>query len=455
MWRTLALALTGLLTPALAQSLTPDALAELARACPQDAHFRTVHNALCQTDGRVLAMDWQKINAADAHFSHKVPDEPVSNQAASGRCWLFSGLNLFRRAAAAKLDCESFEFSQNYLFFYDKLEKANLYLDAIARTRGSAGTDRRVEWLLHTPIQEGGNWQGLVGLVKKYGVVPKETMPETFSSANSAAMNNVLTIRLRVAGVRLRNAAPDQVPVLKAQALKDVYRILALHLGVPPQAFSYRYQTKAKVLTALTPYTPLAFAQLTVAPALDDFVALYSIPTLPYQKKYQIDLDRAVLEGPDMFFVNCPVDVLKDVARKSLLENQPVWFGADAGQDMARAEGIMVPGLRDYASIYGMDFDMDRRELFEASASTPGHNMLLTGLDLVDGKVGKWLVENSWGDKNGHKGYWTMMDPWFDRFVQVVVVPRRFVPAAVLEVLKTQAETLPPWDPMLAALRYE
>lgn len=439
-----------------AQALTADRLAQLETACPQDGSFRALRNALAQNDGRKLAEDWSRITSVDAHFTKRIADEPVANQMASGRCWMFSALNMFRRTCASKLGCENVELSQNYLFFYDKLEKANLFLDSIARTRGVPLTDRRVEFLLGSPVQEGGNWQGFVDLVKKYGVVPKEVMPETFSSSNSAAMNQVLHLRLKVAGVRIRAAKdPAEVEALKLSAMKDVYRILAMHLGVPPAKFGWRYVAKDKQLTPLKSWTPRDFYKEAIGADLDSFVALYSIPTLPYQKKYEIDLDRALLDGPDMTFVNCPLDVLKDAAKQCVLSDRLVWFGADVSQDMQREEGLLMPGVRDYASLYGMDFAMDRRECFESRRSVPGHNMVFTGVDIADGKPVKWLVENSWGDKGGKKGYYTMVDGWFDTFVQVVVVPKSMVPKAVLDVFGTQAEVLPPWDPMMSALSFE
>lgn len=439
--------------PLMAQALTPERLKQLETACPQDASFRAMKNALSQADGRKLAQDWEKTIAVDAHFSKRLPDEPVADQKASGRCWMFSGLNLFRRTAATKLGCETVELSQNYLFFYDKLEKANLYLDAIERCRDKDYTDRRVEFLLTTPLQEGGNWQGFVDLVKKYGVVPKDVMPETFSSSNSSAMNEVLALRLQVAGVRIRGAKDQaEVDSQKRLALQDVYRILAMHLGVPPAQFSWRYIGKDKQLSPLKTYTPTGFYHEAIGAALDDYIAIYSIPTLPFGKKYEIDLDRALLDGPNMAFVNCPVETLKEAAKQCLLADRLVWFGADTGQEMVSEEGLMAPGIRDYASLYGMDLSLDRKGLFEIHRSSPGHNMVFTGVDIVDGKVTKWLVENSWGDKRGKKGYFTMLDGWFDRYVQVVVVPKSFVPKPVLEAFGTKAEVLPPWNPMMRAL---
>jgi bleomycin hydrolase len=438
------------------QSITPDLLQELETSCAKDAQFNTVHNAVVQADGRKIALDWEKIVKVDPHFSKRLADEKIADQKASGRCWLFSGLNIFRRAAASNLKSDEFEFSQSYLFFYDKLEKANVFLDAIARSKDKPYTDRYVEWLLRTPIQEGGNWLGFIELVKKYGAVPRDVMPETFSSSNSDAMNAVLSLRLKVAGVKIRKAATEaEIQSLRSQALKDVYRILALHLGLPPKQFQWRYETKEKSVSPLKTYTPQQFYHEVTGDVLDDYLALYAIPTLATGAKYEIDLDKALVDRPNMFFVNTSVDQLKQLAQKCLLDDQPVWFGCDVGQEFSRDDGVLMPMVRDYESMYGMDFSLSRKELFETYSSIPNHNMVFTGVDMVDGKPVKWLVENSWGDKIGKKGYLLMLDGWFDRYVQVVVVHKKYIPDELLKVFSSKAEVLPPWDPMMKAIGYE
>jgi bleomycin hydrolase len=436
--------------------ITPQALAEMEKACPVDAHFKAVQHALAQEDSQKLAVSWEKELAVDAHFSNTLDDQPITDQKSSGRCWMFSALNVFRRPAARKLNAEDVEFSQNYLFFYDKLEKANVFLEAVIRSRSRPYTDRTVEWLMQNTVQDGGNWLGFIELVKKYGVVPKETMPETWASSNSRGVNRALSMRLKVAAARIRAAAaPDALAPIKQQALQDVYRILALNFGVPPKEFQWRYRTKDKKLTALKTYTPQEYYEEVVGEPLDDYLALYSIPTLPFGRKYEIELDKAVEDRPNMFFVNTPLEQVKDIARAALLDGQPVWFGSDVSQETYRDEGLMMPGVFDYASMYGMDFSLTRKELFETYSASPNHNMVFTGIDVADGRVVKWRVENSWGEKAGKKGYFIMLDDWFDRYVQVIVVNTKFIPPALLEVFSTKAQVLPPWDPMVTALRYE
>jgi len=456
---TLCVVVSGFSAVALAQhepAITPQLLLEIRASCPPDAHFKSVQHALFQVDAKKISVDREKLISVDTHFTNRLTDESITDQKSSGRCWMFSALNIFRRTAAAHLDCAEFEFSQNYLFFYDKLEKSNVFLEAVIRSRNRPSTDRYVEWLMRNPVQDGGNWLGFIELVKKYGVVPKEIMPETFSSSNSGGVNHILGLRLKVAAVNIRAAKSDaEITALKLQALKDVYRILALNFGIPPKEFQWRYESKEKKLSAFASYTPQQFYHDIVNDALDEYLALYSIPTLEFNKKFEIDLDKAVEDRPNMFFVNCPLETLKDLAKTCLLENLPVWFGCDVGQETFGETGLMAPGVYDYESMYGMNFTLSRKELFETYSSIPNHNMVFTGVDLVDGRPVKWLVENSWGDKAGKKGFFVMLDEWFDRYVQVIVVQKKYIPDSLLAVFTTKAEVLPPWDPMMKALGYE
>ncbi|HMK37908.1 MAG TPA: C1 family peptidase [Bacteroidota bacterium] len=436
--------------------IPPDMLQDLEKSCPVDAHFRAVQNALSQTDGSRIATSWQTATGIDAYFSNRLKDQKITDQKSTGRCWMFSALNTLRPVAALALNAEDLEFSQNYLFFYDKLEKANLFLEAVTRLRDRPLTDRTMEFLLRQPVQDGGNWLGFIELVKKYGVVPKDVMPETFSSSNSRTVNTVLGIRLKQYALRLRETADTaRWTTIRKEALRDVYRILALNFGIPPSTFSWRYEGKDKKLSEAKTYSPRQFYTDVVHEALDDYFALYSIPTLPFARRYDIELDKAVADRPDMNFVNCPLETIKSLAMKCLLDNQPVWFGCDVGQETVSETGLMAPGVYDYASLYGLDFSMSRKELFETYSSTPNHNMVFTGVDVAGGKPVKWLVENSWSDKPGKKGYFTMTDEWFDRYVQVVVVHRKYIPAEILALFTTPPEKLPPWDPMFHALGLE
>jgi bleomycin hydrolase len=431
------------------EGISSTLLNELRAGCPDDRAFRVSRNALAQTDGSKISLNESRINHIDGFFSNRLKDQSVTNQKSSGRCWMFSGLNTLRPVAQRTLGINEVEFSESYLFFYDKLEKANVYLEAMIRLRDHPLTDRILEFLLRAPVQDGGNWLGFIELIKKYGVVPRDVMPETYSSSNSYHVNRVLGIRLRQYGLRIRAArTSEEMARLRREALKDVYRILALNFGIPPERFSWRYENVDKSLTPLREYTPQEFYRASVGINLDDYVALYSIPTLPFLKKYEIELDKAVEDKPTMFFVNVPLEEAKALALTTILHNEPVWFGCDVGQEANTDSGILATDVYDLNSLYGMDFSMSRTELFETYQSIPNHNMVFTGVDTLAGRPQKWLVENSWGDRSGKKGYLIMTDDWFDKYVQVVVINKKYLPAPVLAALDQKATTLPPWDPM-------
>ncbi len=424
-------------------------LHDLAQSCPQDAQLKAAQNALAQVDGNKISQNWQKITSVDPYFSLRLKDQKITDQKATGRCWMFSALNIIRPMIKEKLDCEDIELSQNYLYFYEKLEKANLYLNAIIETREKPYTDRSVENLFKTTVQDGQNWLGFMGLVKKYGVVPKSVMPETYSSSNSNHVNKALSLKLKQAAMKIRHGNKEKIPEIKWQALKDVYKILAVNFGVPPQEFTWRYEKKDKNLATLKTLSPQQFYHEYTGDELDNYYPLYSIPTLAFNKKYEIDLNRIVSSEQNMYFVNVPLEVMKEIAKTSLLDSSTVWFGCDVGQQSSTENGLMTSQLLDFESLYGMDFTLSRTELFETYSSSPGHNMVFTGIDIVDGKIIKWLVENSWGNTRGKDGYLYMLDDWFDQFVQVIVIHKKYIPQNIFAIFDAKATVLPAWDPML------
>ena len=460
--KTIALAFVSLfalpaqLLAQLEHTMTPLVLDDLQKSLVADAAFRSAQHALAQVDGNKISQNWEKINSVDPYFSLRLKDLKATDQKGTGRCWMFSGLNVLRPLAANKLGLDDIELSQNYLYFYEKLEKANLFLDAVIETRSRPYTDRTVEYLFKQNVQDGQNWLGFIELVRKYGVVPKDVMPETYSSSNSSHVNLVLSLKLKQAAMRIRHeSSVEEIPKLKMQALKDVYRILAINFGIPPKDFQWRFETKGNRISPLKTYTPQQFYSEVIGDVLEDYYPIYAIPTVPENAKYEIDLDRTVSEGPNMYFVNCSLDVMKDLAKRSLLDSTAVWFGCDVGRESNGESGLMTPRLYDYESLYGMDFTLSRSDLFETYSSVPTHNMVFTGIDIVEGKVRKWLVENSWGENRGKKGYFTMLDDWFDDYVEVVVIHKKYIPADILALFNSPAKILPPWDPMVKALTME
>lgn len=277
-----------------ASHIDPILLIELERSCIPDAQLKAAQNTLSQIDGNKATQNWEKIIGVDPYFSLRLKDQKITNQKNTGRCWMFSGLNIIRPVIASKLGCEDIELSQSYLYFYEKLEKANLFLNAIIQTKDRPYTDRSVENLMKHNVQDGQNWLGFIELVRKYGVVPKDIMPETNSASNSGHVNYVLSLKLKQAAVKIRHQSNTTlIAEIKLKTLKDVYRILAINFGFPPKEFAWRYETKDKRLSPLKSYTPQQFYHDLVGNVLDEYFPLYSIPTLPFNKKY-----KSILIGP-------------------------------------------------------------------------------------------------------------------------------------------------------------
>lgn len=438
-------------------SLTPEVIQSLRKSFKLDAHTKAIMNAVTHNDVKKLALNRQIIAGYDSLFSHRIETGKVTNQQKSGRCWLFAGLNIMRPIVQRKLNLKSFEFSENYLFFWDKMEKANFFLESILKTRTRNICDREVEFLLKHPFPDGGQWNFVVALINKYGVVPKNIMPESQHSNNTRVMNGLISRKLRQDAAILRQMSEkgkskSELRARKTEMLAEIYRMLVLNLGMPPVKFQWRYKDKNGNLSEPKTYTPLEFFHQVVDISLDDYVCLYNCPAHPYNKLYQINLDRNMVEHPNLTFININIDSLKAVTLRSVLANEPVWFGCDVGKESYIARGIMTPSIYDYEAIYDVDLKLNKKDRILYHDSVPTHAMVFVGVDLVEGKPVKWLVENSWGMKRGCKGYLIMFDKWFDDYVYEVVINKKYLSPSVLALLKTKPIVLPPWDPMYSLL---
>jgi bleomycin hydrolase len=435
-----------------AAGLTPELIKELQASFKTDAGTRALMNAITNNDVKSLALNRELYNGYDDLFNYKIDAKGITDQQKSGRCWLFAGLNIMRPAVIKKYNLTEFELSQNHLFFWDKLEKANMFLEAVIETRERPLDDRELEVLLKDPVPDGGWWTYVVSLVEKYGAVPKEVMPETNNSNNTGMLNLLLNRLMRHDAAELRGlaAAGKKVPALEArrvEMLKDVYRLLALNLGTPPQEFVWRYEDKDNKVHEAS-YTPLTFYSDVVGVKLGDYVTVFDHPAHPYNKYYRIKYCRNMPDIPDMDFVNLDVKSLRQFALKSLLAGEPTWFAADVGKQNDGKDGIFEDGIYDYRSLFGMDITLTKAERVQYFDSSPNHAMVFVGVDTLGARPLKWLVENSWGTDAGNKGLWTMYDNWFDEYVYGVIVNKKFLPAEVLALLETKPEVLPAWDPM-------
>ncbi len=411
-------------------------------------------NAVTSNDIRKLALNRENLGRIDTYFAHKIEVKGITNQKSSGRCWLFTGLNVLRSKVIKKYNLKKFEFSQDYCFFWDQLEKANLFLEGIIETRDLKMKDRKVEWLFRHPISDGGVWNMVVDMVEKYGLVPSEAMPESYNSNNTRTMNRLLQRKLREDGLILRRMYREKRNLYdlrraKSKMLAEIYRMLVINLGEPPKEFTWRYEDKDGKLSKPRKFTPVGFYHEVLDIDLHDYVMLMNDPTREYYKLYEIEYDRDMYDKPNWTFVNLPTEKLKEFARRSILNDESMYFSCDVGKQLNRQDGILSVKNYDYESIYGIKFGMDKKDRILTFDSGSSHGMALVGVDTsANGVPTKWLLENSWGKSAGYNGYLVMTDKWFDEYMFRLVVRKKFVSPDVLAVLRQKPIMLKPWDPM-------
>jgi len=436
----------------MANPLTPDDLASLRTDFVANRAYRITQNAVTKVGVQDVALDRAVVTSTDHSVSHLLDDWKVTNQKKSGRCWLFAGLNLLRVGAMSAMNVKDFEFSQNHIMFWDKLERANYYLNAIVETRDREVDDRTVAHLLGSVADDGGQWNMFVSLVGKHGLVPQSVMPETQSSSETARMNGILRKVLREGAKTLRelDGGDDVLDKARTEILGVVHRILSVHLGSPPERFDWQWTDKDRKFHRDGMLTPLEFAARYATLPIEEYACLVHDPraTSPYGRTFTVDHLGNVVGGPAVTYLNVEMELLKRLAQEQLVGGEPVWFGCDVGQQMSLDLGLWDAALYDYGSIYDHEFAMGKADRLVYRESLMTHAMLFTGVDVIDGVPRRWRVENSWGDEKGVKGYWTMNDSWFDEYVFEIAVPRRLLPPELAERLDDDPIVLPAWDPM-------
>ncbi|CAN5553809.1 aminopeptidase C [soil metagenome] len=421
-----------------------------------DPRFVQSMNAVTSTPVGKVAMNRRKAVQIDHAFSDHLAENPATHQKSSGRCWMFAALNTFRSKAAKSMNVEHFEFSQNYTMFWDKLEKANYFLECILDTLGEPIGSRTLDWLLGNIITDGGQWDMFVNLIDKYGVVPKSVMPETESSSSTGQMNFQVVQMLRDYASRLRKkneagASMDSLRAEKMGFMSDVFRMLCIHLGEPPKDFVWQWRDKEKNFQRGGRMTPLEFYAKYVDIDLKDMVCLIHDPRPghPLNAVYTVRYLGNVWEGRPTEYLNTDLDTIKQAAIKQIRSGESVWFGCDVGKYLDRDSGVMDMDLFHYEHVYGFKPEMDKAERLMYGHSLMTHAMVFTGVDVNEaGNSTKWRVENSWSDAAGDKGFFQMSDAWFDEFMYEVVVHKSFVPESVLASLTKDPIVLDPWDPM-------
>lgn len=433
-------------TPGLSQKM----ISKCEQSFELDQGTRALMNAITNNDIKKLAFNRELFLEHDDIFNVRIETKGVTNQKSSGRCWLFAGFNIMRPAVMEKYNLSEFEFSEVQLFFWDKLEKANMFLDAIIETRDRDIDDRELQALLSNPVPDGGWWNYVVALIEKYGAVPKNIMPETVNSSKTRMMNRILNQMARHDAAELRKLAAkgkkeSALRKRKDEMLGRYYRILALHLGVPPSEFAWRYKDKEKNIVEKK-YTPQSFYREAVGVDLAEYVSVLDHPVYEHDKYYRLNFCRNMTDMPDMDFVNLEPGRLKEFTLASVLDSVPVWFAADIGKENDSEHGILAVDIFDYGSLYNVDAGLSKKERVELRASTPNHAMVFVGVDTTGAGPMKWLVENSWGTKSGNKGMWAMYDGWFENYVYAVIIHKRYLTKDILALLETKPAIIPAWD---------
>jgi len=429
---------------------------KLYAAYEANPKFAAMENAISHNG---LLSSLEKRSAAVENtpiFSLDLTKDKVSDQKASGRCWMFAALNTFRHKMIAGFQLEDFELSQAHTFFWDKYEKSNWFLEQVLATADQELTSRKVKFLLDTPQQDGGQWDMVVSLFEKYGVVPKSVYPESISSSNSRELNQILNKLLRQDAQILRELVVEgansaELQAKKEELLQEVFNFLAMNLGLPPRQFDFSYRDKDNNFHSESGLTPQVFFKKYVDLKLDDYVSIINAPTAdkPYGQSYTVEMLGNVVGSKPVRYLNVEMDRLKELAIAQMRAGETVWFGSDVGQSSNRKAGIMADGMYDFTSSMDIQLTQDKAGRLDYSESLMTHAMVLTGVDLDEnGKAKKWKVENSWGEKVGNKGYFVASDSWMDEYTYQIVVRKEFLTEAELAAYEAEPIVLAPWDPM-------
>lgn len=457
--------------------LTPEFLSTLHEGYEMGQGDRACHNAVTNNPVNSLALNREALRANDGEFSHRIKSGAITNQKQSGRCWMFAGLNTLRPQIIRENRMEEFRFSTAYLQFWDKMEKANLYLESVIELRDREFLDRDWEIVNKWAMEDGGWWNYLVGLIQKHGVVPLSAMPETHASNNTKTLNQIIGRMMRVYAVRIIKLHDEGVEltelrVEKDAAMKDLYRLLSINLGKPPKEFDWRFRQRKepaknvdasvadlliveeKDLSRTERHTPDSFCKKYVANPLAEFVCLYNDPHSELDRHYSFDRARNIVGNDCMDFVNIAPDQMKAIAKASILANEPLWFAVNWDFDQSVEHGLMDHQLFDYETLFGIDLTVSKADRTRFHAGASGHAMVLMGVDLdTQGNPRKWLVENSHGGDKGEKGFWSLGDSWFDEHVYTIIASKRHVPAEILARFDEEPTVLPAWYPGSEGIR--
>lgn len=444
------IALVVLPMPAMAQGISEEMLNTFRKENGLNSTNRVVYNALSTGSVGAISVNNANQDEKDTYFSDVVPSKGITDQKSSGRCWLFTGYNILRSRVINEKKLEGLEFSEIYGFFYDQLEKSNLFLQAVIDTKDKPMDDQTVSWLFQHPLSDGGTFTGVADIISKYGLVPSGVMPENYTSNNTSQFNVFVKRKLREDGLILREAKGD-IQALKTKLLGEIYHMLVLGYGEPPTKFKWAPKdSKGKYISAPKEYTPKSFYEELIGDDLNDnYVMLMNDPTRPYWRTYEIEYDRHTYDGHNWRYLNIPMEDIKTAAIASIKDKQMMYFSCDVNKMLDKKRGLLDVKNYDFESVFGVKFGMNKRQRIMSFDSGSSHAMSLKAVDLDEsGKPIKWEVENSWGASSGFKGHLIMTDEWFDEYMFRLVVNKKYLSDKILKAIEQNATKLPCYDPM-------
>jgi bleomycin hydrolase len=433
-------------------AISKKSLARYRKHFESEPRYRVAMNAATHGHLEEIALSRRVVDGLDWHFSHELSPGGITAQKSAGTCWIYAGLNWLRKLTMKRMGVEEFYFSQNYLVFWDKLEKANRFLERMIDLRDRPIDDRKVHHYLQAPVSDGGDWLLLANLIDKYGLVPREAMADTSNLGDSAFMNKVMSFKLRQGAADLRRLHADGASIAELHAVKEaqlgaIHRMLCILLGEPPETFDLAYRTKGGKFHRRRGLTPHQLFQEWVGIETSDYYHLVSSPmeSTPYDHTYVVENLRNIEGMPPGPSLNVPIDTVRELAVKLLKKGEPVFFDCDVTQGLNRALGVLDNDLFEYDLLFDTSFEWERPERMAYLHQRPTHCMVLIGVDLVNGRPAKWKIENSWGDELGHKGLFQMSDEWFEEHVYGLTVHRSHLGKKLRKLFDQEPVALPPW----------
>ena len=386
------------------------------------------------------------------NFSIDLDTLPVADQKASSRCWIFAGCNILREKVAKKYNLDKFELSQNYVAFYDKLEKCNYFMESVISLIDKDIDDRTLSFILERGIEDGGQWDMFVNIIEKYGAVPKAVFPETYQSSNTAEVDNLLNRYLRKFCFQIRELGSDQdkIEALKMKSIKEIYQILCSCFGIPTDKFSFEYTDKDKNYNIMKDITPKQYVEDFISLDLNCYQSIINSPTRdkPFNELYTIKYLGNVIEGKKITHLNIPMDRFKELVLLQLTDKEPVWFGSDSSKYGDRESGLWDDLSYNEGELFQIDLDMPKEQILDMRESAMNHAMVITGVNVDNDKPTKWKIQNSWGDQTANKGYFIATDSWFEKYVYQAVINKKYLTEEELRILEKKPIELEPWDPM-------